>query len=121
MRQKPGAQIREDALRQAQRRLEGGCQGCATSYAALAAQHGATRRDFMRYGLGGLAVTALTVASVGVLPKQAEALSCYYTWDCWGLSIEHFATWVIIQTCCEPSFWGTLCWENSIDFTNWTC
>jgi hypothetical protein len=114
MRDTPAAQIREDALRQAQRRLDGGCTGCATTYAALAAQHGATRRDFLRYGLGGLAAVALAAAPLGALPKQADAIGCAQHWECW-------AEWVIITVCCVTEFFETICWDDSIDFTGWSC
>lgn len=60
--------IRESALRMTKKKLEEGCAGCARGYASLAVQHGATRRDFMRLGLGALAVPALAS-----LPVQAFA------------------------------------------------
>ncbi len=54
MRSKPSDQIRRDALKVAKAKLDSGCDTCAQGYVPLAEEHGATRRDVLRAGLGSL-------------------------------------------------------------------
>jgi hypothetical protein len=109
---------RENALRKAAERQREGCQACAEGYARLALRNGASRRDFLRYGLGGLAALVVGTGAGLAHSVPAEADWCYYNWFCWG-------TWHVIQTCCSQYwgglFWITICEVESINDTGWRC
>lgn len=78
VRRKPVAPVVADALKMARIKQQQGCRGCAEQYAAVAARHGATRRDFLKAGVGGLAALALAgAAGLTINIKPAEA---YYYW-----------------------------------------
>jgi hypothetical protein len=128
MREKASQEISRDALLQAKRKLDDGCAGCAEGYARVAAAHGATRRDFLRVGLGGLAAAALAggglVAMGALAPKNAEAMDCSQDWECL------FGQWVIFTRCCDwiwiwnvvgGGWWEYVCWTEGVDRTGLSC
>lgn len=79
-RDKPSDQVREDALNMAKKKLEAGCTPCAESYARLAVNHGATRRHFLKAGIGGLvgAVGLAGALGTNIRPALAAIGPCDY-------------------------------------------
>jgi hypothetical protein len=114
MRRKSADSIRRDALGAARRKLDEGCSTCAQGYARVAASHGATRRDFIKAGIGTLASVVVAVAGVtstGVTTAQADFYTCVPVdgW-CW------FGQWLEVYHCC----WNWECWFQ-VEETGFSC
>jgi hypothetical protein len=117
---KRGSQVREDALRMARWKLGDGCTPCAQKYAVVAAQHGATRRDFMRRGLGAVAAVVGAGALVTMTMKDVHAKDCFYDWQC------VFGHYMVAQRCCDYVYVFPVgvvyeCWIESVNNTGWNC
>ena len=73
MRSKESTEIQQAALKEAGKRLAGGCRNCAEGYVRVALQHGATRREVIKAGLGAV----LAIGAGGIItnpPKDAYAI-----------------------------------------------
>lgn len=121
MRARSSADIRDSALGIAKSKLDQGCRACAEAYGQLAAEHGATRRQFISAGLGMLAAAALAggllLATGAERPKEADAYWCFADDPfCWN----HWIYYVIV--CCEffPGL-GVACWPSGTAFSGWSC
>lgn len=103
---------RTNALETARRKLDHGCIACAEGYLQLAARHGATRRDFVLFGLEAVAATALAGGAMAATnlarPTKAEALGFCFPED----AICRFGFWEVPVVCCF-----IIC---AIDFFEWT-
>jgi hypothetical protein len=121
VRRRTAPEIRQTALDVARRKLDQGCPGCAEAYAGVAARYGATRRQFIKAGVGALASVALAgglLVATGVeKPKEADAYWCFADDPfCWN----HWIYYVIV--CCEyfPGL-GIACFPSGTAFSGWSC
>lgn len=110
---KPRERIRRDALQIARKKQDEGCQTCADGYARVAERYGATRRDFIKVGLGGVAAMVAVGAALGPIEAAAYApceYCSYVTVDAWCEG----CTYVFIWECIDYA-WGLMCEDGIVE------
>jgi hypothetical protein len=114
MQSKEPAEIQQAALEEAKRRLAGGCRNCAEGYVRVALQHGATRRQVIKAGLGAM----LALGAGGIMlgsPRDARAYGpcqiCQlrFTFRCRNWRPTPWWCWRLCEYQCVDYFYGLIC------------